>query len=585
MDKINIVINKKPLSLDKPMTILEAAKLVNINIPHLCYHPDQSIKANCRICVVEVKGSKKLTSACSTYVWDKMEIETNSKKVWDMQKGILELILSNHNQDCLKCVRNGNCELQNLCRRFNISRTNLEDVVESLPLDDTNPSIVRDYSKCIKCGRCVEACQKVQNVHALTHSHRSINYSIAPAYDLPLEKTLCVFCGQCSAVCPVGAILENDETQKVWDAIHDPSKHVIVQVAPAVRVALGDAFNFPKGSIVTGKTVAALRRLGFDEIFDTNFTADLTIIEEGHELIDRVKNGGTFPMITSCSPGWINYIEGKYEDLLPHLSSCKSPQQMFGALSKSYYAELINKDPKDIITVSIMPCTAKKYEASRPEMVTNGAREVDHVLTTRELARMIESAGIEFCDLEEDVFDEPFGIGSGAGAIFGATGGVMEAAVRTAYEVITNKPLGNINLTSVRGLDGIKEAVIKIDDLELKVAVAHGLKNADTILKQIKEGTCSYHFVEVMACPGGCIGGGGQPIKSTMDVKAKRIDAIYNIDKNMIIRKSHKNPDILHLYDVFLEKPLSHKAHDLLHTHYYGKNKNYDFTKLKDTDN
>lgn len=580
MKNIKLKIDNKDVVVPEGTTILEAAKKVNINIPHLCYHPDQAIKANCRLCVVEVSGSKKLTPSCSSYVYEGMEVQTNTKKVRDMQKGVLELILANHDQNCLKCLRNGNCELQALCQRFNISKTNLEDTVEALPLDNTNPSLIRDSAKCVKCNRCVEACQKVQEVHVLTHSHRSVHYNITPAFEMPLEETFCVFCGQCAAVCPVGAIVENDETAKVWEAIHDPKKHVIVQVAPAVRVALGDSFNLPKGTIVTGQMVAALRRLGFDQIFDTNFTADLTIMEEGNELIKRINTGGTLPMITSCSPGWINFIEGRYDHLLDHLSTCKSPQQMFGALSKSYYADLKGIDPKDIYTVSIMPCTAKKYESQRPEMKTNGVREVDCVLTTRELARMIQSAGIEFYGLEEDQFDNPFGIGTGAGAIFGATGGVMEAALRTAYEVLTGKGLPSLNFTDVRGLEGIKEATVNIDGLELKVAVAHGLGNAKTLLKQIDKGESPYAFIEIMACPGGCIGGGGQPIKSTMDVKQKRIDALYKLDEDLPLRKSHKNPDVMKLYEEFLGEPLGHKSHELLHTHYHSRGMKYNFSEL-----
>lgn len=573
MKDIQLMIDHKSIRVLEGTTILEAARKVAINIPHLCYHPDQEIKGNCRICVVEVKGNRKLTAACSTRVTEGMEVLTNTRKVRDMQRGILELILANHNQDCLKCHRNGNCELQNLCERFNINRTHLEDAVDALPLDNTNPSLVRDSSKCIKCARCVEVCQDVQGVHVLTHSHRSTRFNIAPAYEMELKDTLCVFCGQCAAVCPTGAIVEKDDTDLVWDAIEDPDKHVIVQVAPAVRVALGDAFDLPKGEIVTGKLVSALRRLGFEQVFDTNFTADLTIMEESHELIHRLTKGGKLPMVTSCSPGWINFIEGVFDDLLDHLSTCKSPQQMFGALSKTYYAELKGLDPKNIFTVSIMPCTAKKFEAARPEMASGGVREVDIVLTTRELARMIANVGIEFTELEEDQFDNPFGIGTGAGAIFGATGGVMEAALRTAYETVTSKGLPSLEFKEVRGFEGIKEATVKLNDLELKVAVASGLSNAKTLMNQIRSGESPYHFIEIMACPGGCLGGGGQPIRSTNDVKLKRMESLYKIDADLPIRKSHKNPDIINLYDTWLGEPLGERSHQLLHTHYHPKAK------------
>lgn len=580
MADLNLIIDNKPVTVPEGTTILEAAKKVHINIPHLCYHPDQAIKANCRLCVVQIKGGKKLSPACSTYVWDGMEIDTNTEKVRDMQKGVLELILANHDQDCLKCQRNGNCELQSLCERFNISKTNLDEKIDAMPIDDTNPSLVRDPEKCIKCDRCVEACQKTQEVNILSHSDRSKNFGIVAGYNTELKDTLCTFCGQCSAVCPVGAIVEKDDTDKVWEAIHDPKKHVIVQVAPAVRVALGDSFNLPNGEIVTGKMISALRILGFDKVFDTNFTADLTILEEGHELIDRVTNGGTLPMITSCSPGWINFIEGKYDSLLDHLSTCKSPQQMFGALSKSYYPDKTKIPVEDIYTVSIMPCTAKKYECQRPEMKTNGVQEVDAVLTTRELGRMINSAGIEFNDLEDDSFDTPFGIGSGAGAIFGATGGVMEAALRTVADILTGKDLDNFEYQGVRGLDGVKEAsvVLPIDgkDTEIKVAVAHGTANAAKVLDAVKKGEKNYHFIEVMACPGGCVHGGGQShvsAKKRLDVnpKAKRADALYELDKSLPLRKSHKNPEVIKLYEEFLKEPNSHVSHKYLHTHYYKR--------------
>lgn len=583
MKEIKITINNHKIVVPEGTTILEAAKKIGIHIPTLCYHPDQSIKANCRVCVVQVKGSRKMSAACSTPVWDGMDVITTSKDVLDAQKGVVELLLASHNQECLTCQRNGTCELQDLSERFNINHTDLDEDILMLPKDEDSPSLVRDPSKCVKCNRCVEACRKTQGVDILTYANRSDEYIISTPFNLPLNSTLCTFCGQCSAVCPVGAIVEKDDTEKVLDAIADEKQHVIVQVAPAIRVALGDAFNLPEGEIVTGQMVSALRQLGFDHIFDTNFTADLTILEEGNELIDRIQNGGTLPMITSCSPGWINYIEGKYDHLLNHLSTCKSPQQMFGALSKSYYAEKTGIDPKDITTVSIMPCTAKKYECQREEMVNeDGIRDVDIVLTTRELAKMIKMAGMDFKNLPESEFDSPFGIGTGAAVIFGNTGGVMEAALRTAYEVLTGKELPSLDFMPARGLEGIKEAEVDIDGTVVKIAVAHSLSNAKIIMDMIDKGECPYAFIEVMACPGGCIGGGGQPINTTMATKAKRMDAIYKIDKEKLeYRKSHDNPGVKALYEEYLEKPLGHKSHKLLHTHYKAKNKTVGGSKLK----
>lgn len=582
MKEIKIFINNQPVVVPEGTTILEAARKIGINIPTLCHHPDQSIKANCRVCVVQVKGSRKLSASCSTPVWEGMEVITTSKKVLDAQRGVVELLIASHNQDCLTCQRNGTCELQDLAERFNITKTNLDTDILKLPVDDSNPAIVRDPSKCIKCNRCVEACRKAQGVDILTYSHRSDEYIISTPYNLPLENTLCTFCGQCTAACPVGAIVEKDYTDQVLDAIANDKKHVIVQVAPAIRVALGDAFDLPEGSIVTGQLVSALKQLGFDKVFDTNFTADLTIMEEGNELIDRISNNGTLPMITSCSPGWINYIEGKYDHLLDHLSSCKSPQQMFGALSKSYYAEKTDMNPKDIFTVSIMPCTAKKFESQREEMNTDGVQDVDVVLTTRELAKLIKMAGIDFKALPEDDFDAPFGIGTGAAVIFGATGGVMEAALRTVYEVLVKEELPSLDFEPARGLEGIKEAEVDINGTTIKVAVAHSLSNAKKIMDMIDKGECPYTFIEIMACPGGCIGGGGQPINTTMATKAKRIDATYKIDKEQLeYRKSHDNPAIQKLYNEYLVKPLGHKSHHLLHTHYKPRNKMVGSSKLK----
>lgn len=600
MKSVNIKINNIPLTVDENMKIIEAARLVNIDIPHLCYHPDQSVTAHCRMCVVEVVGSRKLVSSCSTKVWDGMEIYTNTEKVIDTQKGILELILADHNQDCLHCSRNQNCELQKLSHRFNITNTTLPQLTKNQPQELNNPSILRDPSKCIKCGRCVKVCRDVQGVCALTYSNRSGDFAVSPAFNLPLDETDCTLCGQCSLVCPVGAIVEVDDTLKAWKALHNPQKHVIVQVAPAVRVTLGDDFGMDDASTVTGKMITALRILGFDKVFDTNFAADLTIMEEGSELLHRLENGGVLPMLTSCSPGWINYMEKHHSDKLSHLSTAKSPQQMFGAIAKSYYPKVTGINPENIITVSIMPCTAKKYEAARPEMTNNGLRDVDIVLTTRELAKMIKTSGINFPKLAEDNFDSPLGVGSGAAALFGTTGGVMEAALRTVVEILTGNSLERLNfepsiynenleesaltitenthakhssvdIKPVRGYQGIKEASLIIDDKTIKVAIVHGLKNAEIILKEIENGNCDYTFIEVMTCPGGCIGGGGQPLNTTVDVTKLRMDALYSIDKNKTLRKSHENPDIKKLYKEYLGKPLGEKSHHLLHTEYKAR--------------
>ncbi len=568
---IQLTIDNKPLSVAEGSTVLEAAKQLHINIPTLCYHPDQKIKANCRICMVQEKGGK-LIPACSTKVKEGMVISTNTKFVREMQKGVLELILANHDQDCLKCVRNGNCELQDICERFNISSNSFEEnQISAHKIDADNPALIRDYSKCIKCSRCVEACSEVQNVNVLARAHRSTAYEIVPQFDKPIHETECVFCGQCIKVCPVGAIYEKYDTEEVLDAIEDDGLHVVAQIAPAVRVSIGEEFGLPPGSIATGKIVASLKRLGFDRVFDTNFTADLTILEEGTEFINRLKNDGVLPMITSCSPGWISYVEGFAPELLAHLSTCKSPQQMFGALTKTYYADKENLHPSKIHTVSVMPCTAKKYEANRPEMSSYGYIDVDTVLTTRELAHMIRLAGIDFEHIEEEPFDAPFGITTGAGAIFGATGGVMEAALRTVYEVLTGETLQKLDFMAVRGLEGRKEAEIDIAGQKVKVAVAHGLRNASVILEEIKNGTSDYAFVEVMACPGGCIGGGGQPIEKTAETKQIRVDAIYRVDQGMKLRKSHENPGVKQLYEEFLGEPLGEKSHQLLHTHYKAR--------------
>jgi iron-only hydrogenase group A len=573
MNKVELTIDNQVVSVDEGTTILEAAKKVHILIPTLCHHPDQKIKANCRICLVET-ATGKLVTACSTMVREGMIVKTKTKFVREIQKGVLELILANHDQDCLKCVRNGNCELQDLCEMFSVSREDIdivsdEDVaIDSMEKDLSNPSIVRDYSKCIKCNRCIEVCREVQDASILAGAHRSVDYVIQPAFGKKLSETLCTYCGQCVMVCPVGAIYERSEIDEIWDALDDPDLHVIAQIAPAVRVSIGEEFDFQPGTQVTGKVVASLKRLGFNQVFDTDFTADLTIIEEGYELIDRIQNGKKLPLITSCSPGWINYMEGFFPEVIEYASSCKSPQQMFGTLSKTYYAEKMNIDPSKIFTVSIMPCTAKKFEARREEMMTDGIPDVDAVLTTRELARLIKSAGLDFPNLPEEDFDEPFGITTGAAVIFGATGGVMEAALRTVYEVLTKETLENIEFYDVRGMEGIKASKVMIGDLEVNVAVAHGLNNAKKLTEEVKAGNSPYHFIEIMACSGGCIGGGGQPITKDPNIKEKRVNGIYSVDQSMKIRQSHKNPSITKIYEEFLGEPNSQKAHHLLHTHY-----------------
>lgn len=580
-EMVHITINKQPLEVPAGTRIIEAAKMLNIDIPHLCYHQDQTIKAHCRMCMVEVVGSRKLTAACSTVVWEGMEVITDSKKVYDAQTGVLDLILSDHKTNCLSCARNGSCELQALCRRFNRLHPELPDISSDEPLRIDNPSIVRDPAKCVKCGRCVKVCAEVQGCAALTYSGRSAGFKVTTAFDLPMDQTDCVLCGQCSLVCPVGAIVETDYTNEVTAAIQDPSKHVVVQVAPSVRVGLGDEFGMEAGAVVTGKMVTALRMLGFDKVFDTNFSADLTIMEEGSELLKRIREGGKLPMITSCSPGWVTYLEKHHPELIDHLSTAKSPQAMFGAVAKTYYAQKMGWDPHDVVSVSVMPCTAKKYEASRPELGRDGYQDVDYVLTTRELAKLIRYVGLDLSVLPESEFDSPLGTGSGAGAIFGATGGVMEAALRTAYELYTGKTLPRLEFDAVRGdINAIKEATIDLDGTPLKVAVANGLKNAEELIRRVERGEADYIFIEIMACPGGCIGGGGQPIGTNNAVRDARIQALYEIDRSLPLRKSHENPEIKTIYEEFFGAPLSQRSHELLHTHYHARPKRHDFSHL-----
>ena len=574
---VHLTINKIPVEVPKGTKIIDAARKVHIDIPHLCYHPDQRVKARCRICSVEVVGNRRLMAACATEVWEGMEVHTDTQIVRDTQVGILQLILANHNQDCLNCPRNHRCDLQELCSRFNIGHTGLPIVVRDMKDAADNPSITRDPTKCIKCGRCIRACKDVQGIEALNFAGRSDSITVTTAYNTALENTDCILCGQCSLVCPTGAITEKDDTRRVLDALQDPAKHVIVQVAPAVRVSLGDEFHLPPGDIVTGQMVAALKRLGFDRVFDTNFGADLTIMEEGHEFLERLETGGTLPMMTSCSPGWVNFMEKHYGDFIDHLSTAKSPMQIFGAVAKTYYAEKAGIPAKDIVTVSIMPCTAKKFEAARPEMGRDGLQDVDIVITTRELAKLIHYVGITFHDLPEEDFDSPLGTCSGAGAIFGTTGGVMEAALRTVCEKATGKELPSLDFLSVRGMKGIKEATVDLGSRKVRVAVAHTLKNAKIIMEDVKAGKSPYDFIEIMACPGGCQGGGGQPLNTTNARRQERMKALYEIDRNLPVRKSHENPEVIKIYKEFLGAPLVGKAHELLHTHYHKTAKRCDF--------
>ena len=573
MDMVNVTIDGRKLQAPKSATVLTAAQAAGINVPSLCYHPELRPEGACRVCVVEVEGAKSLVASCVYPVNEGMVVRTNTAAVREARKAVVELLLANHPQDCLSCQRNTNCELQTMAADLGIRKVRFDGVKKNLPLDANNPALVRDPNKCILCGRCIKACSDRQGVNVYSFAKRGFDTVVAPAFEVGLDQAPCTYCGQCASVCPTAAIVEKDDTQAVWDAISDPTKHVIVQTAPATRVALGEALGMNSGSIVTGKMVASLRRIGFDKVFDTDFTADLTIMEEGHELLHRLQNKGVLPMVTSCSPGWVNFIELMYPDLLPHLSTAKSPQQMFGALAKTYYAEKTGIDVKNIVSVSIMPCTAKKAEAVRPEFAANGVQDVDYVLTTRELGRMIKESGIDFAALPAEEYDAPFGIATGAGVIFGSSGGVMEAALRTVAEVVTGKTLESIDFKEVRGLAGIKEAAVPIGDLTVKIAVANTLANARIMMEKIRAGEADYHFIEIMACPGGCIGGGGQPVPVCEETRLNRIAAIYECDQGSQLRKSHENPAIKELYDTWLGKPLGEKSHHLLHTHYKAQNR------------
>ena len=577
-EMIKLNIDGIDVEVEQGTSVLEAARKVNIDIPTLCFLKGINAAGDCRMCLVEIEGRRALTPSCNTIAEDGMVVRTNTDKVNDARRVVLDLILSTHNRDCLTCVRNGNCELQELCKKFGITDVEFEGERVKENLDDLSPSIVRDASKCIMCKRCVAACKNIQNISAIDVAGRGFESRIATTHDKSLNEVNCTFCGQCIEACPVGALKEKDDTLKVWRKIRDKEIYTVVQVAPAVRVALGEEFGLPIGTNVKGKMVTALRKMGFDKVFDTNTGADFTIVEEANEFVERLTNNETLPMITSCSPGWIRFIEMNYPELLGHLSSCKSPHQMFGAILKSYYAEKAGIDPAKMFVVSVMPCVAKKFERSREEMKNNELENVDAVITTREFARMIKQANIDFVNLEETEFDDPMGEATGAAAIFGTTGGVMEAALRTAYETVTGKELEKVEFEAVRGEVGIKKASVNLEGKEVKIVVAHGLGNARKVLDEIKNGEADYQFVEIMACPGGCIMGGGQPIvcskkRLDFDVRKLRAEALYKIDEESTLRKSHENPALKRIYEEYLEKPGSYRAHKLLHTHYVEREK------------
>lgn len=578
MEMVNIKINNMPLSVPKGISILEAARMAGIEIPTLCYLKKINEIGACRICMVEVKGARSLVTACVYPVNEGMEIFANTERVRKSRKMTLELILSTHDRKCLSCVRSGTCELQQLCKEFGVDdETRFDGANPVHEYDDSAIHMIRDNGKCILCRRCVAACQ-AQHISVIGANARGFDTHIGSAFERPLDSVACVSCGQCIVNCPTGAIYEKDDTAKVLEAINDPEKFVVVHTAPSIRVTLGECFGMHIGTNVQGKMVAALRRLGFDKVFDTDFGADLTIVEEANEFLGRVQNGGVLPMITSCSPGWIKYCEHYYPDMLDHLSTCKSPQQMSGAIIKTWYAEKMGIDPKDIVVVGIMPCTAKKFETKRDDQAASGYPDVDYSLTTRELGRMIESAGIYFKHLPDEEFDNPLGDSTGAAVIFGATGGVMEAALRTAVEKLSGEELKSLDFTEVRGTDGIKEASYTVNGMEVKVCVVSGLANANTIMEKVKNGTADYHFIEIMGCPGGCVNGGGQPIqhavvRNFVDLKARRAAALYEADKDMPLRKSHESEAVKRLYAEFLGEPGSHKAHEVLHTSYVARPK------------
>ncbi len=568
-------INNIEIEFEEGTTILDVAKTLGINIPTLCHHPDLIPTGACGVCVVEVEGLPTLTRACTTPLEKGWNVQTNSARARNTRKEVVELIISDHDMDCLTCIKSGKCELQELAANLGIRELTYPKYTDKKPVDTTSVSIVRDPNKCILCGRCVQVCSEIQTVNALTFAERSSETVITTASGEGMGNSPCVNCGQCAVYCPVGALYENSSVEAVWEALNNPDKHVVVQEAPAIRAMLGEEFGMELGTLVAGKMHAALRRLKFDAVFDTNFTADLTILEEGTEVVGRIKAGKDLPVITSCSPGWIKFMETFYPHLRKHVSTAKSPQQMFGTLSKTYYAEQKGIAPEKIVSVSIMPCTAKKFEALRDEMKDSGFQDVDFVLTTRELARMLKEAGIDLKTMPDEPADDPLGEYTGAATIFGATGGVMEAALRSAYFLVTGRELENLDITPVRGLKGRKEAEVDVDGIKLKVAVAHGLGNArklmDKVSAQLANGNCEYHFIEVMACPGVCVGGGGQPWGSDMAMRARRGQTLYQEDKSLPMRRSHENPSVKAIYEKYLGQPNSEKSHHLLHTHYFKR--------------
>ncbi len=577
-NQVSLKIDNREVTVDAGATILDAAKKLSIYIPTLCYHENLCATAACGICCVKVEGAPTPKRACCTPAENGMQVTSNSKELRAMRKQLLELILSNHNVDCPSCVANGRCELQNMVNEMGVESSNLDCILEPEAVDESSVSIVRDSSKCIHCGRCITVCNDIQTVYAIQMMDRGFDVNVNTFFKDGMANSSCVNCGQCTVFCPVGALREKTETDQVWDALLDPDKIVIVQEAPSIRVTLAEEFGMEVGSLTVGKMYSALKQLGFDYVLDTNFSADLTIMEEGTELVNRIKNNQPLPLITSCSPGWIKFMETYFADLADHVSSCKSPQQMFGALVKTYFAEKMGLDPARIVSVSIMPCTAKKFEARRPEMRASGYQDVDYVLTTRELARMIREKKIDFRNLPDEKSDKLMGAYTGAATIFGATGGVMEAAVRSAYFLVTGKNIPDLDVKAVRGMEGIKEATLNIEGLVVKVAVAHGLGNARKLLDKVKEqiardGKSEYGFIEIMACPGGCVGGGGQPYLSNLAMRARRGLSLYSEDQSCTLRCSHDNPEVQAIYRDFLGGPGSHKAHELLHTGYWERSR------------